>query len=173
MSFGPDYIYRHKRFWALSIRIRHFVFKFRISVYRAIIYLFCKSLCLAIAFVAALLSGSEMINDPFVPMRGRRFSNQALRNAFIAMRGQRLATSDWDDPFVPMRGRKADSWDDPFIPMRGRRGNGNNNGAAREQRSKPIPADLYLNDPFIPMRGRRSTPAHHQQQRMMKGMRFF
>lgn len=119
-------------------------------------------------FVAALLSGSELINDPFVPMRGRRFSNQALKNAFISMRGQRLATSDWDDPFVPMRGRKADqnSYDDPFIPMRGRRGN-DKNGAAREQRSKPMPADLYLNDPFIPMRGRRSTPS--QQHRWSQG----
>lgn len=106
----------------------------------------------------ALLSGSDLINDPFVPMRGRRFDNKAIKDAFIAMHGRKL--NEWNDPFVPMRGRKFDqnAWDDPFIPMRGRRRNDKSNEPpVREQRSKPIPADLYLNDPFIPMRGRRQV----------------
>ncbi|XP_031636645.1 uncharacterized protein LOC116349381 isoform X2 [Contarinia nasturtii] len=95
--------------------------------------------------------GSDIMDDPFIPQRGRRQSKaQTYDDPFYPMRGRRAETQAWDDPFFPMRGRRADknanAWDDPFVPMRGRR-----RPKDGGKRAKSQPWD----DPFIPMRGRR------------------
>lgn len=82
---------------------------------------------------------SKALKDAFLSMRGHKLND--WDDPFVPMRGRKFDQNTWDDPFIPMRGRRrnenkaeaaarehssktipADLYlNDPFIPMRGRR----------------------------------------------------